>query len=125
MVPDRGCHSNTGRGARRPRQTTGKRLQDRRGGPEDRLLGGGAQTTVAQNRPIVFAEWNAVYYSRRGIDVMKATVPLLRAWNYRRRRRVRQHTWTVDDLLRSRSPQVHCQFLNEFTGATNDSWCHQ
>lgn len=72
-------------------------------GQEDRLLAG-AQTTVSQNRPIVFAEWNAVYYSRRGIDVTKATAPLLRAWNYRCLRRVQQHTWIVDDLFRSRLP---------------------
>lgn len=72
-------------------------------GQEDRLLAG-AQTTISQNRPIVFAEWNAVYYARRGIDVTKATTPFLRAWDYRCLRRVHQHTWIVDDLFRSRLP---------------------
>jgi FkbM family methyltransferase len=71
-------------------------------GHEDRFLAG-ANRTFLEDRPVAFAEWNKIYYSRRGTGPTEATAPLLRGWEYRCLRRGGRD-WTVDVLFRSDLP---------------------
>jgi hypothetical protein len=51
-------------------------------GHEDKFLRG-ALRTLQQRRPVIFIEWNRVYYERRGIDPTSAVTPLLTRLDYR------------------------------------------
>lgn len=68
-------------------------------GHEDRVLAGGLRT-IRTHRPVIVAEWNPVYYSRRRVDPTAAFEPILVELGYRTLRQV-GGAWQVERRFHS------------------------